>query len=77
MLDLFLPILHAGFTIINGRNDHSAVMYDMCESRYYAGGAAIFHTADGRHFFITENYGPVEDIIKQTLTISDKIPERQ
>ncbi|WP_234405643.1 thioesterase domain-containing protein [Paenibacillus sp. IHBB 10380] len=64
-------------TIINGRNDHSAIMYDMCEWRYYAGGAATFHTVDGGHFFITENYGPVVDIIKQTLTISDKILERQ
>ncbi|SMF85805.1 hypothetical protein SAMN05661091_3161 [Paenibacillus uliginis N3/975] len=34
-------------------------------------------TVDGGHFFITENYGPVVDIIKQTLTISDKILERQ
>ncbi|MCM3039583.1 hypothetical protein M3201_07705 [Paenibacillus motobuensis] len=24
---------------INGRNDHSALMYDMSEWRYYAGGA--------------------------------------
>ncbi|WP_161487886.1 hypothetical protein [Paenibacillus glacialis] len=49
----------------------------MCEWRYYAGGAATFHTVDGGHFFITENYGPVVDNIKQTLTISDKILEMQ
>ncbi len=69
--------MHADFTIINGRNDLSAGMYDMCEQRYYAGGAATFHTVDGRHFFITENYRPVANTIKQTLIISDKIPERQ
>lgn len=60
-------------TIINGRNDHSASRYDMSEWSYYAGGAATFHTVDGGHFFITENYEPVVDIIKQTLTISDEI----
>ncbi|NOJ72890.1 thioesterase [Paenibacillus alvei] len=64
-------------TIINGRNDHSASMYDMSEWSYYAGRAATFHTVDGGHFFITENYEPVVDIIKQTLTISDEILERQ
>lgn len=64
-------------TIINGRNDHSASRYDMSEWSYYAGGAATFHTVDGGHFFITENYEPVVDIIKQTLTISDEILERQ
>jgi surfactin synthase thioesterase subunit len=64
-------------TVINGRNDHSATMYDMSEWRYYAGGAATFHTVDGGHFFIIENYGPVVDIINQTLTISGKILERQ
>lgn len=64
-------------TVINGRNDHSATMYDMSEWRYYAGGAATFHTVDGGHFFIIENYGPVVDIINHTLTISGKILERQ
>lgn len=29
-------------TIINGRNDHSAIMYDMCEWRYYAVGQRLF-----------------------------------
>lgn len=48
-------------------NDHSAIMYDMCEWRYYAGGAVTFHTVDGGHFFITENYGPVVDIIKPNI----------
>lgn len=35
-------------------------MYDMYEWKYYADGAATFHTVDGGHFFITENCGPVE-----------------
>jgi hypothetical protein len=40
-------------------------------------GAATFHIEDRGHIFITKNYGPVVDFIKQALTISDNILERQ
>ncbi|MNW62111.1 hypothetical protein D3C74_402210 [compost metagenome] len=52
-------------------------MYDMSEWKYYAGREVSFHTIDGGHFFITENYGPVVDIINQALIKSEKILERQ
>ncbi len=60
LLDLFLPILRAGFKL------PETYCHQAC-------GVATFHTLDGGYFFITENSGPVVYIAKQTLKISDKI----